>query len=224
LLHRLRSRLTYANLLTIAAVFLALGGGAYAIGAIPDSNGVIHACVKKKSGTLRAVKGTKCRKKERPISWNRTGPPGSDGARGKDGTDGVDGSPAASTISGNSDVTLDLNIHRLPLSGFTPSASAPTTAEGWSQPSPNATVVLRDLYVRIPTAPGTNNSRFFAIVRTNPTIAVLICSISGSATTCDSGTHTATVEPGTDLHFEATTEDSPAGSVGVRWAFREETP
>lgn len=41
---RLRGRLTYANVMATAAVVIAVGGGTWAIGAIPDSEGRINAC------------------------------------------------------------------------------------------------------------------------------------------------------------------------------------
>ncbi len=83
MLDRLRVRVTYANVMATVAVVLALGGGAYvALGKIPDSNGVIHACYKKKKGSLRVVNRPKCKKKERKLAWNQTGPQGKQGRRG----------------------------------------------------------------------------------------------------------------------------------------------
>src|SRR6476646_8184409 len=53
----LGSRLTYANVMATVAVFLALGGGAYALSGVADRSGVYHGCVAT-SGALRVVAGS----------------------------------------------------------------------------------------------------------------------------------------------------------------------
>jgi hypothetical protein len=105
---RIRVRVTYANVMATVAVVAALGGGAYAaLAAIPDSGGVIHACFKKKKGKLRVVNNPKCKKKERALAWNQTGPPGQQGVKGVKGDDGDQGvpGPTASTSAINSITT-----------------------------------------------------------------------------------------------------------------------
>jgi hypothetical protein len=74
------------------AVFLALGGGAYAaVSSIPGSDGVIHSCYGK-NGSLRVVRaGKKCGKGEKAIAFNQTGRKGSPGAQGVPGTPGGTG-------------------------------------------------------------------------------------------------------------------------------------
>ena len=54
MLQTVRSRLTYANVVATGALFVALGGGAYALTGAPDRNGVYHGCVAS-SGALRVV-------------------------------------------------------------------------------------------------------------------------------------------------------------------------
>src|SRR5436190_15700602 len=96
MLNRLRVNVTYANVMATVAVVLALGGGAYvALGKIPDSSGVIHACYKKKKGSLRVVNRPKCKKRERRLAWNQTGPRGAKGRKGDKGAPG----PAAPSTS-----------------------------------------------------------------------------------------------------------------------------
>jgi hypothetical protein len=89
-----------------AAVILAIGGFAFA--AIPDRSGVIHACYKKKKGTLRVSSSGRCSRKERKLAWNRRGRTGNQGARGRPGprgpagTAGKDGSALAfALVNGN---------------------------------------------------------------------------------------------------------------------------
>jgi hypothetical protein len=99
MLGRIGSRLTYANVIATAALFLALGGGAYALSGVPDRGGVFHGCVSNRTGLLRVVKGaSSCRSAkgrgkhrdpgELAVSWNQSGRPG---ANGRDGANGVDG-------------------------------------------------------------------------------------------------------------------------------------
>jgi hypothetical protein len=86
------------------AMLVVSAGVAYA--AIPDSNGVIHGCIKKSGGddddgggkgSLRVIdtaKGESCKRKETALKWNQTGPAGTPGQDGEDGEDGEDGQDA----------------------------------------------------------------------------------------------------------------------------------
>ena len=97
----MRSKILVA--LAIAAV--ALAGAAYA--AIPDGNGVIHACRKLDGGALRAVaKASACRSGERALAWNQqgvrgaTGPAGAQGPAGQTGPAGPTGPTGATGAQG----------------------------------------------------------------------------------------------------------------------------
>jgi hypothetical protein len=101
LLNPLRRRLTYANLLATIAIFVALGGGAYAVTAQPSANAVVFACAKKKGGALRTVnKAKRCKRSERKISWNVGGAAGPGGSKGETGGSGPAGPPGAAGSSG----------------------------------------------------------------------------------------------------------------------------
>jgi hypothetical protein len=106
MLRAIRSRVTYANVTATAALFLALGGGAYALSGIPDRAGVYHGCVNPKAGGLRVVKSaSSCRKTktirrgrrhvrvrgESAIAWNQKGPRGLRGTPGIKGDQGPQG-------------------------------------------------------------------------------------------------------------------------------------
>ena len=95
----------------ILCVISAAAVGSLAYGAIPDRNGVIHACYDKQSGQLRIFdsetglpKG--CGVKEVAIDWNRTGPQGApgpagpQGSRGPQGEQGPNGDPGAQGPAG----------------------------------------------------------------------------------------------------------------------------
>src|SRR6201995_1105740 len=93
MLRTIVSRVTYANLMATGAMFVALGGGAYAVTVASDPDRVFHGCVNNRSGVLRVVeragacarahgRGRHRRPGETAINWNRRGPKGAVGARG----------------------------------------------------------------------------------------------------------------------------------------------
>jgi hypothetical protein len=93
-----RPRLTFANVTSALALFVALGGGAVALGAAIDHNGAIHACYVKSGphrGDVRLLLKGSCRHAERSISWNVDGPTGPAGPQGEPGAPGTPGAPGA---------------------------------------------------------------------------------------------------------------------------------
>jgi hypothetical protein len=92
---RIRSSLTYANVMASLAVVLAVGAGGFAVASVPDKEGSIPGCFVakgKKAGDLRVlVTGTRCRGSERKIVWNRRGPAGAAGTAGTQGVRGPQG-------------------------------------------------------------------------------------------------------------------------------------
>ena len=126
---RFTRQLTYANVVATGALFMALGGGAYAaFSGIPDAQGVYHGCVDPTTGALRIVKAaTFCHKAktirrghrrvhlagELAIAWNQTGQqggkgnPGQLGPTGPIGATGVAGTPAPTVLqSGQTETGL----------------------------------------------------------------------------------------------------------------------
>jgi hypothetical protein len=104
MLRVIRSRLTYANVMATGAMFVALGGSAYALNGGPDNSGVFHGCVSNRTGALRVVKSANsCAKAhgrgrhrdpgETAISWSQQGPPGQPGLQGTPGQKGDPGTP-----------------------------------------------------------------------------------------------------------------------------------
>jgi hypothetical protein len=114
----LRSRLSYANVMATVAVFLALGGSAYALSGVPDAGGVFHGCVNQKTGGLRVVASARsCRavKKrhgrvvdpgEFAIAWNAQGQSGAAGQQGQQGQQGKQGLQGLTGPSGVTNVTI----------------------------------------------------------------------------------------------------------------------
>ena len=243
MLNGLRSRLTYANVVATVAVFLALGGGAYALTGIPDRSGVYHGCVSNATGVLRVVKSaSSCQKPktvrrhgkkvrlpgEFAVAWNQKGQPGtngSNGINGINGTNGKDGSPAASMLMGN----VNPQIPASSPSGFVGMApsgqNGPSNGPDISQRSPNATIVARDLSVEVETAPPANAALTFTLMigsnQITATATALSCTIPSGMKTCDSGAATATIPPGTDLVIRALSSGTASTSATyVRYGWR----
>ena len=70
----------------LVALFVALGGTAVAAFDPIGSDGDVDACFDKKSGDLDVLKGKKCGKREKPVSWSVEGPPGPVGETGPAGS------------------------------------------------------------------------------------------------------------------------------------------
>jgi hypothetical protein len=233
MLKAVRSRMTYANVMATAAVFLALGGGAYALTGIPDRGGVYHGCVAT-SGALRVVaRSSSCRKTktvrrgkrrvripgESAIAWNQQGPLGQNGTPGRD---------AASMLIGNTTSPFAA----LPPTGFQDAAPSGTSvpdapAGRLYQRSPNATVVARDLSVEVDNAPPTNARLTFTLMTGGGygTHTALTCTVESATTACNSGGATTTIAPGTVLTLEANNNGTAnANATDARWGWRATTP
>jgi hypothetical protein len=96
-----------ATAIAFAALFVAVGGGAYAVGATSGGSSTIHACAAKKNGALRMIAaGKKCTSKERAVRWGVSGPAGTPGAQGAAGTQGGTG-PQGNTGPPGSDAQFN---------------------------------------------------------------------------------------------------------------------
>lgn len=84
--HRPRRRGPVTAVAIGTAILMVLGGAAFA--AIPDGDGVFHACVDR-VGNVRLVEGgAECRSNETAVTWNHTGPQGPSGETGPQGPAG----------------------------------------------------------------------------------------------------------------------------------------
>lgn len=100
---RFRPHATYANIASTVALFIALGGGAYAAVGNPfvGQRGLIHGCVAKTGGVLRVVKvGKKCPKRTVSIAFSQKGQPGANGLPGGRGPAGNGGPTGATGVTG----------------------------------------------------------------------------------------------------------------------------
>ncbi|MDE3070314.1 MAG: hypothetical protein KGJ43_06265, partial [Acidobacteriota bacterium] len=98
---RLRSGLTYANVTATIALFVALGGGAYATTSLVARSGVIRGCVKKKGGALAVIRpGRRCPKGTVALSFDAEGHAGRQGAQGPTGQAGPAGQAGTNAVAG----------------------------------------------------------------------------------------------------------------------------
>ena len=105
--------------LGVAAIVVIAAGVAYA--AIPDNNGVIHACMLKSTGTIRLIDTSlgsnnlrgHCTTLETQVSWSQQGPKGDTGLQGAPGAKGDPG--AVSSL----DSLNGIPCSRVGLSGLT---------------------------------------------------------------------------------------------------------
>ncbi len=77
--------------------------------------------------------------------------------------------------------------------------------------SPNVPVVASHLSVHLETAPGSGTRKFFLTSHTDISHS-LTCSITGTSTTCNSGSQTLKVAPGTRLYVDAANIGNAAAS------------
>jgi len=75
----------------VLSLAVMLGGGALAMGTIPDASGVFHACYNTHNGAVRLVVSGPCRNNERLVTWNQAGQPGPQGPQGLPGATGATG-------------------------------------------------------------------------------------------------------------------------------------
>ncbi len=104
----LRGRLTFANVVSVTALFVALGGGAYAAVALPK-NSVGAAQLRKDAVSSRAVKNGSLSAADFSSSAlgkmvGARGATGLQGPAGKDGASGANGSDGAQGAAGPSDI------------------------------------------------------------------------------------------------------------------------
>jgi hypothetical protein len=249
---RLRSKITYANVMATIAVFLALGGGALAATSFVGSDGTIKGCVSS-SGNLKVLKpGKKCGKGTTKIAWNQKGPAGQAGAaclssdpkcKGPKGdacpssdsncrgAAGAPGSPAASTLTGRTG-NFFIDAFAYP-SGATPGTGFDAEGDA-STLSPAQPIVGRDLFVKedhLSTNP--LNPRTYSL-RVNGVDSPLSCTTTAGSTNpsgslaCSDATDAVTIAPGSTLSIHCTMPPNSGGGaeppIPIRFGWRATTP
>ena len=214
------------------AVFVALGGGAYAAVTLPR-NSVGPRQLKNKAvtpkkvapATVRLFKGQKG-DPGAPGAPGAKGDAGAPGAGGQPGAPGQPGSPAASSFGGGGFVGSSGGSTVVNYCGPADrqANNTCTTDEGTqlntlSLMSPNATIVARDLSVRMA---GSGFPQQTFTLRVEGTDTSVACTLVGTET-CNSGTATAEIPPGSRILLKI--ESLPFGSsYGFWFGWRATTP
>ena len=230
---KLRDRLTFANVVSMLALFVALGGSSYAAITLKRNS------VKAQHIAANAVSGPKVKNAsllakdfapgQLPRGENGdTGAPGATGSPGSPGSPGAPGSPAASLVMGNT--TVAMGETQATSSALSPSGASAISGStiNRAQGSSNATIVVRDLSVTQSGPSGANGNFVYRLVdiTSGSEVTLLTCSIAGaSGTTCDSGAQSATVPAGSRLYFQVS-QNGTGATAGrhAGWGFRATTP
>jgi hypothetical protein len=92
-------KLTYANVMSTVAVFIALGGGAFAASKFVGSHGVVSLCVSSNGNVKVLAQKKRCAKHTQLVSVNTRGVAGPRGPAGTTGATGATGAPGASGVA-----------------------------------------------------------------------------------------------------------------------------
>jgi hypothetical protein len=84
-----------SNALGALALFVALGGTGYAASGGFTSNGKLQGCVGESGGLTLLKAGKHCKRGQKTVAWNQTGPAGAKGAPGAASTPGTSGPAGA---------------------------------------------------------------------------------------------------------------------------------
>jgi hypothetical protein len=214
---KLRPRLSYANVIATLALFLALGGGAYAAINLPKNS------VGSKQLKDRAVTPAKVSPATVKRFRGQTGLRGHDGQRGSDAASAFTG-VVAETPNGPTVVYCPAQGQIVTTTAGSAPGFCSTQDHQFSQGSPNASMTGRDLFVRQDTAPGVGASRTYTL-HANGLDTPVSCTIAGTATTCNSGVATTVIPPGSRLALKidgGLANSADAGRTTFGW--RATTP
>ena len=230
----IRSKLTYSNVMATFAVFLALGGGAYAAVKLPR-NSVGPKQLKNKAvtpkkvapATVRLFKGQKG-DPGAPGAPGANGDTGAPGAAGQPGAPGQPGSPAASAFGGGGFVpnnSSGATVATYCGPADTQLNNSCTTTEATQQDTlavltPNAPIVARDLFVL---TAGTQFSVETFTLRFEGTDTSVACTVSFT-NNCNSGSATAVIPPGSRILLKVESSTGGGGSYGFWFGWRATTP
>lgn len=198
--------------MALPALFVALGGTSYAAVALPRGS-VRKRQLRKNAVTGAKVKDGSLRSKDFRAGELPAGPQGIQGPAGKDGTDGkdgADGAPASTWLGGSFD----------PLEGATSGVRAPFgTGPYFVALAPAGTPMeLSHLTVQVSAAPGAGHTRTLQLGVTPSFDEKIVCTIAGTATSCDTGSETVLVPAGArwSLYENA---DSPASANELSFSY-----
>jgi hypothetical protein len=118
---------SHATVIAYLALFVSLGGGAYAFTSTSSSN-TIDGCYSKHTGSLRIASHGVCKHGEIALQWNQQGAAGTQGVEGKPGAEGKQGPEGKAGAEGKVDTSdfytkEQADDRYLPLGGTAANAS-----------------------------------------------------------------------------------------------------
>jgi hypothetical protein len=97
---RITAHLSYANATATLALLFALSGGAIAATGGFSSGGKLQACANEEGGLKLLKAGKHCKRGQKTLAWNVTGPAGATGSAGAKGATGAQGAPGTPGTQG----------------------------------------------------------------------------------------------------------------------------
>jgi hypothetical protein len=224
-----RPRLTFANVASALALFVALGGAALAASSIVAGDGTISACYSKRNGAVRLVKkGHKCKASEKSVAWNQkgsrglAGAAGKDGAKGTSGTNGTNGSNGTNGTNGTNGfgATWGAAPTGAAATRFAPPNGAGTVSgtesgTGVIALSPNRTITLSEFAARLD-GPLGGGATATITLRVNVADSTISCAIVDPATSCTSSN---SVSIPARTPFDIRIVSTGGAAVGIGWSY-----
>src|SRR4051794_34329290 len=211
--------------IALLALFVSLGGSSYAVSKIGTGQ-IANNSVRSEDLRNNSVQSKDVRDRSLLVKDFKKGqlPKGNTGPQGPQGAQAAAGDLIAGS-TGEDLVTLFGSEERFPPSGYSPAEPGVTPGGAWTV-SPNAAMVVRDLVGQLESPPGAGTGgRFFQILHLDANAIVLSCLVSGTATTCDSGSASGTLPPKTRYTLRIFNGTPSSGaSNGAAWSFRLVTP
>jgi hypothetical protein len=167
------------KLAAVVVGLAAIAAGSVAFAAIPDGNGVIHACYGKpgspRPGAIRVIDPSKseaCSSLENPLDWNQQGAPGEKGEKGDAGSTAVYITRAAQVALPNLNKTspADVLTLSLPKGSYEISVTGSVTRTGQA-PELDALCSLKDAGYKIDEAWANDDESFSQAFAMNEVVA-----------------------------------------------------
>ena len=149
------------------------------------------------------------------------GPDGPQGPQGQEGDPGPKGSDAASATYGRIDLGSSTSA-RVGYGSIAGRTDALADRRDVVYGSPNATIVARDLRLKLDEAPGAGKSATFTL-QDDGVDTALSCTISNTSTSCDTGATTAEIAPGSELALGVFVSGFVPGQIAT-FGWRATTP
>jgi hypothetical protein len=136
-MERIRRHISYANVAATLALVFAMSGGAIAATGGFSSGGTLHACANEE-GAIRLLKaGKSCKKGQKAVTWNQTGPAGAKGAAGAAGAPGPAGASGTAGVRGDpgtAGTSASIEWARVKSNGEIVASEGVTGVEGTTSP------------------------------------------------------------------------------------------